>query len=141
MSDRGSSDEHYVLGLCDAVLGSSGRRQHRFDWLLGDPSPQTGRAVQLPVDSYWPDLDLVVEFRESQHFEATPFFDKPDRMTVSGVHRGEQRRRYDERRDVDIPNHGLRLVVIRTDDFATRGKKLVRTDADLEVVRRSLGDA
>ena len=38
-------------------------------------------------------------------------------MTVSGVHRGEQRRRYDERRDREIPANGLRLLVIKPDDL------------------------
>ena len=132
---RDSSDEHYVLELCDQILGKPGSRQHRFEWLLGDPSPTTGRQVRLPVDAFWPEHQLVVEFRESQHFEATPFFDKPDRLTVSGVHRGEQRRRYDERRDSLIPEHGLRLVVIRTDDFETRGKRIVRRETDRELVR------
>jgi hypothetical protein len=136
VSDRTTSDEHYVLDLCDEVVGSPGLRQHRFEWLVGDLSTTTGRAVRLPVDSYWPEQRLVVEFRESQHFESTPFFDKPDRLTVSGVHRGEQRRRYDALRDSQIPAQGLRLVVIRTDDFTTRGKKILRTLTDVEVVRR-----
>jgi very-short-patch-repair endonuclease len=136
MSDRTTSDEHYVLDLCDEVIGAQGLRQHRFEWLVGDVSPTTGRAVRLPVDSYWPEQRLVVEVRESQHFEPTPFFDKPDRLTVSGVHRGDQRRRYDALRDSHIPAHGLRLVVIRSDDFATRGKKILRSRSDIDVVRR-----
>ncbi|QNO38165.1 hypothetical protein H4J02_03815 [Protaetiibacter sp. SSC-01] len=131
---RETSDEHYVLDLCDAALGATGLRQHRFEWLRGDVSPTSGRAVRLPVDAYWPELGLVVEFRESQHFQPTPFFDKPDRLTVSGVHRGEQRRRYDERRDALIPEHGLRLVVIRTDDFEMRGRRIRRQPRDAEVV-------
>jgi hypothetical protein len=135
VSDRTTSDEHYVIDLCDQVVGSAGLRQHGFEWLVGDVSPTTGRAVRLPVDSYWPEQRLVVEFRESQHFESTPFFDKPDRLTVSGVHRGEQRRRYDALRDAQIPAQGLRLVVIRTDDFATRGKKILRASTDIEIVR------
>jgi len=139
MTERALSDEHYVLDICDRILGSAGKRQHRFDWLLGDPSPVSGRSTRLPVDAYWPALGLVVELRESQHYEATPFFDKPDRMTVSGVHRGEQRRKYDERRDVDIPAHGLRLVVIRTDDFPMKRRRLLREEGDESVVRRLLG--
>lgn len=138
MATRADSDEAYVLDLCDEILGSRGLRQHRFEWLLGDLSPKTGRRVKLPVDSFWPDESLVVEFRESQHFESTPFFDKPERITVSGVHRGEQRRRYDELRDSQIPEHGLKLVVIRTDDFATRRGRVVRVDSDIEVVRKAL---
>src|SRR5688500_2545073 len=81
---RVHSDEFYVLDLCDETLGEPGLRQHRFPWLLGDPSPKTGRTVTLPVDGYWPTRNLVVEFYERQHSEAVPFF-KPDRLTVSGV--------------------------------------------------------
>ena len=34
---RAESDEAYVLDLCDAILGEPASRQHRFDWLVGDP--------------------------------------------------------------------------------------------------------
>jgi hypothetical protein len=57
---RDTSDEAYVLGLCDRILGVPGLRQHRFDWLLGDPG-KNGRQVRLPVDAYWPDARLVVD--------------------------------------------------------------------------------
>lgn len=86
---RGASDEAYVLDLLDEILGENGVRQKRFDCLLGDPG-KSGRRVPLPVDCYWPRQHLIVEYRERQHDEATPFFDKPNRLTVSG--RGEQRR-------------------------------------------------
>jgi hypothetical protein len=113
---RDASDEAYVLDLCDRVLGISGLRQHRFDWLLGDPG-KSGRRMRLPVDAYWPDARLVVEYRELQHERPTPHFDKPDRMTISGVHRGIQRALYDARRDEQIPANGLRLVIIRPSDL------------------------
>ncbi|WP_309751901.1 hypothetical protein [Novosphingobium sp.] len=44
----------------------------------------------LPVDAWYPELALVIEYRERQHSEAVKFFDQ--RETVSGVGRGEQRR-------------------------------------------------
>jgi hypothetical protein len=139
---RTESDEHYVLDLCDEVLGARSSRQHRFDWLVGDTSPKTGKAAQLPVDAYWERLKLVVEFREHQHYEAVTHFDKPDRPTVSGVHRGEQRRIYDLRREELIPAHGLRLIIIKSSDFELRGKKLRRSPAsDREVIRRKLSPA
>ena len=138
---RETSDEHDVLDLCDEILNLSSLRQHRFEWLRGDPSPSSGRAARLPVDAYWEELGLVVEFRESQHYLPTPFFDKPARMTISGVHRGEQRRRYDERRDALIPEHGLRLVIIRTDDFETRGKRIRRQSIDRRIVEAILAEA
>lgn len=104
MARRANSDEYYVLTLCNEVLGVPGQRQATFDWLRGDPSPARPRGTELPVDGYWPDLRLVVELQEEQRSQPSPFFDR--RHTVSGVGRGEQRRRYDERKRTRIPEHG-----------------------------------
>ena len=135
MAARAQSDEHYVLDLCDHIIGAKCSRQHRFEWLLGDASPATGRRVALPVDGYWEGERLVVEFAESQHTEPTPHFDKPDVMTVSGVHRGIQRALYDDRRRRLIPEHGLRLVTISATDFPLKGKTIDRDrERDLEIV-------
>lgn len=138
MAGRSDSDEHYVLDLCDEILGVVGRRQERFDWLRGDPSPTRPRGSTLPVDGYWPELRLVVEFQEEQHSQPSPFFDR--RQTVSGVGRGEQRRLYDERKRTVIPAHGLRLVVIEKAAFTVRSRRIVRDRSrDVDVVRRFLG--
>lgn len=133
---RAGSDEFYVLGLCDEVLGAAGSRQHTFDWLRGDPG-RGGARRRLQVDAYWPGHEVVVEYRERQHDVPVPHFDKPDRLTVSGVHRGLQRAAYDRRRDELIPAHGIRLVVIRPADLAAdgRGRLRRRRDADLVAVR------
>ncbi len=133
---RSDSDEAYVLGLCDEVIGETGWRQHRFAWLLGDPG-KSGRRVRLPVDAYWPNHGLVVEYREIQHDRPTPHFDKPDRLTVSGVHRGEQRAIYDRRREELVPAQGLRLVILRPADLVadTRGRLKRHRAPDLEVIR------
>lgn len=137
MARRADSDEHYVLGLCDELLGVPGIRQARFDWLRGDPSPARPRGTQLPVDGYWPDLGLVVEFQEEQHTQPSPFFDR--RQTISGMGRSEQRRLYDQRKRVLIPEHGLKLVVIEKSAFVLRSRKIDRDHArDLQVVRRHL---
>jgi hypothetical protein len=138
MARRADSDEHYVLDLCDEVLGIPARRQQRFNWLRGDPSAKRPRGTELPVDGYWPDVGLVVEFEEEQHSRPVPFFDR--RQTVSGVGRGEQRRRYDERKRTEIPAHGLRLVVIEKSAFTLRSRRIARDHArDLAVVRQHLG--
>ncbi|RIS02749.1 hypothetical protein D2E70_16220 [Mycobacteroides abscessus] len=137
MARRADSDEHYVLDLCDEILAVPGRRQERFDWLRGDPSPTRPRGSTLPVDGYWPDLRLVVEFQEEQHSQPSPFFDR--RQTVSGVGRGEQRRRYDERKRTLIPERGLKLVVIEKSEFTLKSRRIVRDRSrDVEVVRRCL---
>ncbi|WP_407110960.1 hypothetical protein ACE1N8_21340 [Streptomyces sp. DSM 116494] len=139
MGSRDDSDEAYVVGLCDRVLGEEALTQHKFDWLLGDPGAG-GRQVRLPVDAYWPGHRLVVEYRELQHDQPVPHFDKPDRLTVSGVHRGEQRALYDARRDTEIPAHGLRLVVVRPADLDADGRGRLRRnqEADLAALRKLL---
>ncbi|MCX5401621.1 hypothetical protein [Streptomyces sp. NBC_00102] len=132
-------DKAYVLDLCDEILGVAGLREHRFDWLRGDPGA-TGRQARLPVDSYWPGCRLVVDYRGVQYDRPVPIFDKPETLTVSGVHRGEQRALYAARRETGIPAHGLRLVLIRPADLDADGSgRLRRTrDADLASVRKLL---
>lgn len=130
-------DEHYVLDLCDEIMGSPATRQHTFSWLVGDAG-KDGRRRRLPVDGYYAARQLVIEYRERQHDEPVPFFDR--RATVSGMPRGEQRRRYDERRDAAIPAHGIRLVVIRPADLSAnkRGRLRREREADLAALREIL---
>ena len=127
---RSNSDEHYVIDLCDEILGQTASRQHRFDFLRGD------YGTTLPVDAYYPSLNLVIEYYESQHSESTPFFDK--RQTVSGVSRGEQRRIYDLRRQEVLPKHGINVVVIPYTAFGST-KKIVRNpQSDKLAIMRTL---
>lgn len=126
------NDESYIIKLCDEVLHRTAARHHRFDFLRGDPGA-TGRSTRLPVDAYYADLNLVVEYHEIQHCQAIRHFDK--RKTVSGVPRSIQRRRYDERRAEILPEHGIQLVVIKFCRFElTRGNRLKRTSADRDIV-------
>ncbi len=138
-SKREDSDEAYVLDLLDEILRSPCQRQARFPWLVGDEG-RSGRRAQLPVDGYWPTLQLIVEYRERQHDEPTPFFDKPEKTTVSGVHRGQQRRLYDERRDHEIPAHGLRLLLVRPGDLSadSRGRLRREPTHDREALQQIL---
>lgn len=124
MAARSASDEHYVLDLCDEILGTTCVRQATFDWLRGDPSPNRPLGTKLPVDGYWSELGVVVEFQEEQHYEPSPFFDR--RQTVSGVGRGEQRRLYDARKRELVPANGLNLVVIAKSGFVLKSKRIVR---------------
>lgn len=112
---RSASDETYIIDLCDKILKQEGLRQHRFDFLKGD----TG--VRLPVDVYYPSLDLVIEYRERQHTEEVKFFDK--RVTSSGISRGEQRKLYDERRRIEVPKNELFLIEFDYSEFAHNTKK------------------
>lgn len=127
-------DENYVLDLCDEVLKTKGSRQHKFDFLKGD----SGR--KLPVDIYYEDLNLVVEYREYQHSNAVKHFDKPEKMTVSGVHRGEQRKIYDQRRRDVLPANEIKLIEIDYTDFECDGRNQILRDweRDLRIVKAKL---
>ncbi|WP_339697350.1 hypothetical protein [uncultured Marixanthomonas sp.] len=126
------SDEAYIIGLCDEVLKVKGLRQYRFEFLRGD----TG--VKLPVDVYYPSLNLVIEYYERQHTEQVNFFDK--RITSTGITRGEQRKKYDQLRKTELPKHSIKLIVLDYSNFQhTRNKRLVRCKKeDLEVVNLKL---
>lgn len=116
LKGRSGSDEAYVIDLSDEVLNRKASRQHTFDFLRGDPN-DSGVTKCLPVDAYYPELNLVVEFQERQHTEPVKHFDK--RMTVSGVTRGEQRKIYDQRKLDVLANNGIRVTRISYSDFST----------------------
>lgn len=130
-------DETYIVNLCDDVLGLKASRQHRFPFLLGDLTKR-GTRVRLPVDAYYSELDLVVEYHERQHSEPAPFFDR--RIVASGITRGEQRRRYDLRRREVLPTEKISLVVFSYQEFEHDASKRLRcrVTLDREVVRLRL---
>ncbi|TBW30439.1 hypothetical protein EZJ28_02275 [Gramella sp. KN1008] len=129
-NSRRDSDETYVIDLCDEILDQKSSRQHKFDFLRGD----SGR--RLPVDAFYEKLNLVIEYRERHHSEAVSHFDKPYKMTVSGVHRGEQRKIYDQRRRDLLPEYGIKLIEIEYTQFEYDGRRrIVRNrDRDLRIL-------
>jgi len=133
---RAQSDEHYIIDLCDQILGEKASRGHRFDYLRGDAvHGRLGRC--LPVDAYYERLSLVVEYRERQHSETVGFFDR--RSTVSDVGRGAQRTLYDQRRRDILPRHGIWLVELDYSDFAHDARKrLLRLAEDRAVIGQHL---
>ncbi len=108
-------NEKYIIDMCDLVLKQKSYRQHTFDFLKGD----TGR--KLPVDAYYPLLNLVIEFHERQHTGPVPFFDR--RITASGVSRGIQRRIYDQRRRNVLPKYGIKLVEFSINEFPHKNQR------------------
>jgi hypothetical protein len=127
--------EKYIVSLLERLLGPA-ERGKRFEWALGDVSPKTLRAARLPFDAVWEDRRLIIEVDEDQHRDATPLFDKPDRMTVSGIHRGEQRRLYDERKRSAARARGYTLIAIAW----SRGRKPLATDlAELAAILAAAG--
>jgi hypothetical protein len=138
MPGRTARDEQYILDLCDNLLGVESRRQHRFDFLRGDAGPSGGKGQRLPVDAYYPSLNLVIECRERQHSEKVPHFD--ERPTLSGMSRGEQRKKYDELREKRLAEKRIDLVKLDYSQFEHDSRKRLRRNiaADEGVLREKL---
>ena len=129
-------DETYIVDLCDEVLRLKASRGHRFDFLLGDQG-KTGRRARLPVDAYYHEIALVIEYHERQHTEEVKFFDR--RIVTSGITRGQQRLLYDRRRQEELPLHQIELIVLCYNEFPHDARKrLRRTAADYDVIRHRL---
>ena len=98
--------------------------------------------MKLPVDAYYKELNLAVEYSERQHTESVTFFDKPDKITISGVHRGEQRKIYYERRRQILPTNNIRLIEIPYSQFKHNAQKRIIRNSELDekIIRRLLID-
>ena len=141
MAPRTESDEKYILDLVAQVLAEPDYRwQHRFPTLLGDPG-RDGKRRTLPVDGYFPRHQLIVEYWERQHSAPIPIMDKGP--TVSGVSKGDQRRLYDQRRQLWARAHGLQLVVLDYRGFETdeQGRLIREYVRDMRAVIDALGAA
>lgn len=144
-------DEQYIIDLCNGVLNKQAKRQYRFDFLKGDKAKRKNgkivmvlreQGVKLPVDAYYEELNLVIEFLEIQHFKPVKQFDKPDKITVSGETRDRQRARYDERRRLKLPQNGFRLIEFYYTHFHHRntGKLIRDAERDESIIRDKLSE-
>jgi hypothetical protein len=135
-TSRRDSDESYVVDICDQILGQKGLRQYRFEFLLGDVG-KNGTKRKLPVDVYYPSLNIVIEYMEVQHRKPVKHFDKTHIMTISGVHRGEQRKIYDQRRRTVLPQKGIKLIEIPCNIFLCNNQnKIIRnSEKDLSIIK------
>jgi hypothetical protein len=102
----------YIIGLLTEILGEEPEREKRYSWALGDLSAKTGLRVALPFDAVWESRRLIVEVDEDQHRLEVLIMDKPDVLTVSGVHRGEQRRIYAIRKRAAARDQGYLVLEI-----------------------------
>jgi diadenosine tetraphosphate (Ap4A) HIT family hydrolase len=138
MPPRADSDEKYILDLVAEILAEPDYRwQHRFPTLVGDPGLD-GKPRPLPVDGYFPRHRLIVEYWEKQHSTPVPIMDEG--MTVSGISRGHQRRRYDQRRHAWAESNNLRLVILDYRGFETDQQGRLKRDPfrDRQIVANAL---
>ncbi len=134
-------DEDYVIDLCNEILGEVARKRHRFDFLRGD-SRNGDPGIKLPIDGYYENLKLAIEYKEWQHMESLAYSGTRGKLTVSGVTRDEQRRIYDRRKREILSKYGIRLVEVSYDDLKyDRSKRLYRSrEEDLPVLEEILKD-
>ena len=142
LSKRVNSDENYILNLCDELLNDTSSRQHRFPFLLGDFHKDKKSRTKLPVDGYYHDLNLVIEYREKQPTEETPKLDKLAVKTISGVSREEQRKKYEKRRREVLLRKKFNLIEINYYAFEyDDDMKIIRNkEKDIEIVKVLLKD-
>jgi len=141
-ASRISSDEYYVVNLCDELLQERASRQHKFGFLLGDYHKDGKTRSALPVDAYYQGHNLVIEFVERQHTEPVELSDRPNRRTISGVSRLEQRKIYDQRKRKGLKTKDINLLEIQYASFKCNSeKRLIRDqEKDMNVLRVLLKD-
>lgn len=140
ISKRANSDEHYILNLCDELLDNTASRQHRFPFLLGDFHKDKKSRTKLPVDSYYENLNLVIEYREKQRPEEATHLDKNEVKTISRVSRDEQRKIYDQRRRDVLKRKNINLIEINYYAFEYDDQmSIIRNkEKDIEIVKNLL---
>ena len=108
VSRRESSDEYYLIGLVNELLGTRASHQHTFDFLLGDYHKNGKTRTELPLDAYYSGQNLVIEFLDKNNSESV----NQDKMTISGVKRSEQRDIYRQRKQGILKANDINLIEV-----------------------------
>jgi len=112
ISKRVNSDENYILNLCDELLNDTASRQHRFPFLLGDFHKDKKSRTKLPVDGYYENINLVIEYKTKQQTEKVSNSEERAPKTVSGVSRDEQQKIYTQRKREVLERKNVNLIEI-----------------------------
>lgn len=136
---RENTDEFYLLDLCDELLEEVASRKHTFAFLLGDMHKRGKTRTKLPLAAFYKEPNLVIEFLENQG-KADQDSDKLEAMTVSGISRSEQIKKYNKRRRDVLKKREINLIEIDYSLFGCDEKShLVRDKSkDIEVLKELL---
>lgn len=139
---RENSDEYYILNLCDELLNEKASRQYTFPFLLGDFHKDKISRTKLPLDAYFHNLNLVIEYREKKYTEEVSDVDKPTIKTVSGVSRDEQRKIYDQRKKDVLLRKNINLLEINyyAFEYDSRMNIIRDKEKDIEILKGILKD-
>lgn len=137
--NRKKSDEYYVLGICDELLNEKSLRQHTFDFLVGDVHQDGRTRTKLPLDAYYSDPNLAIEYSAKPDSEES-MIDNPDKMTVSGVRRAEQRKKYNRRKREVLRKKEINFIELKYKDFDLdeQGKLIRNKERDTKILKKIL---
>ena len=129
---RENSDEFYILDLCDELLKEKASRKHTFPFLVGDKHKKGKIRTKLPLAAFYKDANLVIEFLEKQN-KTEQHLDKLDVITVSGITRSEQIKKYNKRRRDVLQKKEIHLIEIDYSLFECDNKKDLSREKDKDV--------
>lgn len=124
-----NSDEFYLVNLCDELLKAKASRKHTFDTLVGKLHKKGKTRTKLPLDAYYEDLKLVIEF-----------FEKKD--TEESSEREAQRKFYDQRKKVVLEKKEIHLIDVNYALFeCNENDRLIRNNEnDRSILKGVLKD-
>ncbi|MBQ4802771.1 hypothetical protein J8L88_07920 [Aquimarina sp. MMG015] len=129
-----NSDEYYLVNLCDELLKQKASRKHTFPNLVGNLHKKGKRRTKLPLDAYYEDLKLVLEF-----FEKNAITNELDEKEQA---RRAQIKYYNQLKKKAVLAKNLHLIEVNYGLFERNNEnKLVRnTDNDMLVLKDVLKD-
>jgi hypothetical protein len=90
--------EKYALGLISEITGVNFIPQKKWEWLTSE------KGTKLPVDGYFEELNLVVEFDGAQH--------RKPLINMGGIEKHKTQIENDKIKDNEIPKHSIKLLRI-----------------------------
>jgi len=119
-----NSDEFYLVNLCDELLKEKASRKHTFDTLVGKLHKKGKGRTKLPLDAYYEELKLVIEFFEKKN-------------TDESSEREAQRKFYDQRKKDVLEKKEIHLIDVNYALFeCNENDRLVRNkESDCRVLK------
>jgi hypothetical protein len=132
--DIKNSDENYLIDLCDELLDKKASRKHTFDTLVGNLHKRGKGRTKLPLDAYYKDLKLVIEFFKQT--SAVSDLDEKEQARITQI------KYYDELKKEAVLNKSMRYMKINHAQFeCAENNKLIRnTENDILVLKEILKD-
>jgi hypothetical protein len=132
--DIKNSDEFYLVNICDELLEQKASRKHTFDTLVGNLHKKGKGRTKLPLDAYYKDLKLVIEFFEKEKDEST--LDETAKARIAQI------KYYDQIKKKSILKKEMRLMPIKYASFECDedGKLIRNIENDTMILKGMLKD-